>query len=382
MSEHTCHIFILKLRPLPSNAITLEHITSRYPNSGVLITFFQFLIVSLYGLPKQLTFDDPEEPRHAANGMNRPASDPNTRRRRWLPRLKKRRVPLLPYFAQVALFFVLSTLNNAAFAYDIPMTVHIVFRSGGMIINMILGWILTKKRLVCHHNFLDARSLQTNGRYTARQVASVLIVTAGVILTTLSASNPKSRAAGADISLYAVGIAILSLALILSGFLGLVQDWVFARYIIPAQGSDLTGQWQENMFYLHSLALPLFYFSKETICMELAGMSSSPPVFLSLPGSEPLTAGIILPSALVYLLLNTCTQLLCVVGVNRLTGRVSSLTVTLILTVRKAVSLLLSVAVYGGQGNMKMWAGGALVFIGTITYSIGSMPKQKREKKD
>jgi UDP-xylose/UDP-N-acetylglucosamine transporter B4 len=251
-----------------------------------------------------------------------------------------------------------------------------------MIINMILGWILTKKRLVCHHNFLDARSLQTNGRYTARQVTSVLIVTAGVILTTLSASNPKSRAAGADISLYAVGIAILSLALILSGFLGLVQDWVFARYIIPTQGSDLTGQWQENMFYLHSLALPLFYFSKETIYMELAGMSSSLPVFLSLPGSEPLAPGFVLPSALVYLLLNTCTQLLCVLGVNRLTGRVSSLTVTLILTVRKAVSLLLSVAVYGGQGNMKMWAGGALVFIGTITYSTGSMPKQKEEKKD
>ncbi|OJA18368.1 hypothetical protein AZE42_00749 [Rhizopogon vesiculosus] len=355
-----------------SNAITLEHITSRYPNSGILITFFQFLIVSLYGLPNQFTFDDPQESKHAANSVNGPVSEHNIRRRRWLPRLKKRKVPLLPYFVQVALFLVLSTLNNAAFAYDIPMAVHIVFRSGGMIINMILGWIFTKKR------------------YTMRQVASVLIVTAGVILTTLSASKPQSRATAAgapDISLYAVGIAILSLALVLSGFLGLIQDWVFSQYIMPAQaqGSDPTGQWQENMFYLHSLALPMFYFSKETISTELAGMSSSPPVFLSLPGSGPLApyeAGVTLPSALVYLLLNTCTQLLCVVGVNRLTGRVSSLTVTLILTVRKAVSLLLSAAVYGGQGNMKMWAGAALVFIGTINYSTGSKPKQKREKKD
>lgn len=141
----TCRICILKLRRSPSNAITLEHITSRYPNSGVLITFFQFLIVSLYGLPKQFTFDDPRGSHHAENG---PVSVPNVRRRRWLPRLKKRRVPLLPYLIQVALFFVLSTLNNAAFAYDIPMTVHIVFRSGGMIVNMILGWILMRKRLV------------------------------------------------------------------------------------------------------------------------------------------------------------------------------------------------------------------------------------------
>ncbi|KAG1888859.1 UAA transporter family-domain-containing protein, partial [Suillus subluteus] len=94
--------------------------------------------------------------------------------------LKNRKVPLLPYFVQVALFFVLSTLNNAAFAYHIPMTVHIVFRSGGMIINMILGWMFTKKR------------------YTVRQVASVLVVTVGIIITTLSASKPKSRVAEVD----------------------------------------------------------------------------------------------------------------------------------------------------------------------------------------
>jgi UDP-xylose/UDP-N-acetylglucosamine transporter B4 len=114
-------------------------------------------------------------------------------------------------------------------------------------------------------------------------------------------------------------------------------------------------------------------------------MSSSSPVLISLPRSEllaPYEASVVLPKALLYLLVNTCTQLLCVVGVNRLTGRVSSLTVTLILTVRKAVSLLLSVAVYGGPQNMKMWAGAALVFIGTITYSTGSKSKQKREKKD
>lgn len=358
-----------------SNAITLEHITSRYSNSGVLITFFQFLIVSLYGLPKQFTFDDPQESKHTSKGPNDGVSAPEIRRRRWLPRLKKRRVPLLPYFIQVALFLVLSTLNNAAFAYDIPMTVHIVFRSGGMIINMILGWMFTKKR------------------YTVRQVTSVLIVTAGIITTTLSASKPKTHAAEVDtpnVSLYAQGISILFLALVLSGFLGLIQDWVFAQYTAPAQAratSDPMEQpsWQENMFYLHSLALPFFYFSKDNISAELTSMSSSPPVFLSLPQSGPLAqyeTGLMVPSIFVYLLLNTCTQLVCVLGVNRLTGRVSSLTVTLILTVRKAVSLLLSVAVYGGQGNTEMWTGATLVFIGTIGYSTGSKLKKKTEKED
>lgn len=139
------------------------------------------------------------------------------------------------------------------------------------------------------------------------------------------------------------------------------------------------------MFYLHSLALPLFYLSKDNISMELTRMSSSPPVFLSLPQSGPLApyeAGPIVPSIFVYLLLNTCTQLVCVVGVNRLTGRVSSLTVNLILTVRKAISLLLSVAVYGGQGNTEMWVGAGLVFIGTIGYSTGIRSNDQKEKKD
>ncbi|KAH7888159.1 UAA transporter [Phlebopus sp. FC_14] len=348
-----------------SNAITLERITSDYPHSGVLVTFFQFLIVTLYGLPSQFTLHGPDK-EVQANGSHKHT----VARRRCIPRLKKRRVPLLPYFLQVALFFVLSTLNNAAFAYHIPMTVHIVFRSGGMIINMFLGWMFAKKR------------------YTPRQIVSVIVVTVGIVLTTLSASKPKSQASIhiTDVSLYTQGILILTLALILSGFLGLIQDWVFTQYIKPSQSqstSDTFSQssWQENMFYLHSLALPLFYFSKENITNELARMSTSPHVstpfrvmlHTPLPG---------MPSMFMYLLMNTATQLLCVIGVNRLTGRVSSLTVTLILTVRKAVSLLLSVAIYGGQGSAKMWAGASLVFIGTIGYSIGSRREQTEQIKD
>ncbi|KAF8121298.1 UAA transporter [Boletus edulis] len=321
-----------------SNAITTEWLTSDNPHSGILITFLQFLVVSLYALPTQLVF---------SSG--------------WIPRLRQRRVPLLPYFAQVALFFVLSVLNNAAFAYDIPMTVHIVFRSGGMIINMILGWLLARKR------------------YTLRQVLSVMIVTIGIILTTLSASNSTPTALhSSDGSRYTQGITILALALLLSGFLGLSQDFVYARYIAQSESKpdDPQPSWQESMFYNHVLALPLFTFARERIVTELGRSCASPDVPLSLS-----LAQLVIPRTLVYLVVNTVTQLLCVVGVNRLTGRVSSLTVTLILTVRKAVSLLLSVAVYGRQANAVMWTGAALVFMGTIGYSTGTRPRSK-DKKD
>ena len=110
--------------PQFSNAISLEQLISEYPHTGSLITFSQFFIISLHGLPKHVSW---------------------TRRG---PRLKPRRIPIIPYLIQVALFYFISLLNNAAFAYHIPMTVHIIFRSGGLIISMLLGWVLIGKRWV------------------------------------------------------------------------------------------------------------------------------------------------------------------------------------------------------------------------------------------
>ena len=109
---------------LASNAIVLEHLTSQHPRAGSLLTFLQFLVISLYGLPNHLIWTP------------------------YGPRFKPRTIPLAPYLIQVALFYVISILNNVAFAYHIPMTVHIIFRSGGLLISMLLGWIVVGKRLV------------------------------------------------------------------------------------------------------------------------------------------------------------------------------------------------------------------------------------------
>ena len=109
-----------------SNALTLERVTSEHPKSGSLITFCQFFLISLYGLPKFLSF--------TRGPLNIP-----------IPRLRPRRIPLTPYLVQVGLFYFLSLLNNLAFSYDIPMPVHIIFRSGGLVISMLLGWLVSRK---------------------------------------------------------------------------------------------------------------------------------------------------------------------------------------------------------------------------------------------
>jgi UDP-xylose/UDP-N-acetylglucosamine transporter B4 len=258
-------------------------------------------------------------------------------------------------------------------------------------------------------------------RYNTTQIASVLLVTVGVFLTTLSAtpSAPTSNftASSNDTWKYASGIAILSLALVFAGFLGLAQDWTYTTYGRPQPSSaksatesdSLPPQWQESLFYLHFLSLPMFFFLRNDIAAQAQLVSNGPrarwstsfplPVtispFLSTQNVSFVTisqtkeeAGMLnlsfhVPYAYTPLLLNTITQLICASGVHRLTTRVNSLTVTLILVIRKAVSLLLSVlgagiipGVGGGKTRMvdhqMMWSGAAFVLVGTVLYSIGT----------
>ncbi|PBK65653.1 UAA transporter [Armillaria solidipes] len=306
-----------------SNAVSLEQLTSYYPTAGSLITFFQFSIISLYGLPNHTIWTP------------------------YGPRLAPTRIPISRYLIQVALFYIISLLNNAAFAYQIPMSVHIIFRSGGLIVSMILGRSVVGKK------------------YNIHQVLSVLLVTLGVACTTLSASNSSSNESHTGLSTYLTGISILSLALVLSGFLGLVQDHTYSKY-------SSASSWQESMFYLHFLALPMFLLIRNDLVTQFRVVHAGPKMsFASIPTAYP------------ALLLNTLTQLVCVAGVNRLTTRVNSLTVTLVLVVRKAVSLVLSVAMRQTANNVDMrllWAGAAMVLLGTIWYSLGG--KKAKTKKE
>lgn len=272
-------------------------------------------------------------------------------------------------------------------------------------------------------------------RYNMTQIASVVLVTLGVAITTLSASGVKVRSTSTSntpvpTSQYATGIAILSLALLFSGALGLAQDWSYGRSArvpsgssTPASNGTANGRsnvhangsaekitapsttqipniqpWQESMFYLHFLSLPMFIFVRHDLVTQFRALHSSTPLRLRLPSSltpvlhppiglEKLFSlaenfELEIPSGYVPLAFTTLTSLVCVAGVNRLTARVSSLTVTLVLVIRKAVSMVISVVLFeragarAGQPSQinasMMWAGAALVFMGTMAYAAGS----------
>lgn len=262
-------------------------------------------------------------------------------------------------------------------------------------------------------------------RYSPLQILSVLLVTFGVILST-HATTPQnsSSTSAADSASYFKGISLLTLALFISSLMGLWQETTFAKY-----GSE---HWREALFYSHALSLPLFVLSAGQLKSELAGAQATPLMWLGwgqpptsgaqgvlsavrgtkliAPGgvwdlrsglsvvlahvglpsllaaksaSSSLAPGLFLPSLYPPLFLNVVTQLLCINGVNRLTAQVSSLTVTLVLVVRKAVSLGISLLLVGGAKGAKtgqLTVGAAAVLFGTVGYTLGSSMANKAKE--
>ena len=164
------------------------------------------------------------------------------------------------------------------------------------------------------------------------------------------------------------GVFLLSMALLTSGAMGIFQERTYTKYG--------RRHWHEALFYSHLFSLPLFAFQSRGLSAQIADANATPRT--PLPMCPICTKmGLTVPSYYVNLTLNVLTQLLCINGVNRLTSRVSSLGVSLVLVVRKAVSLVISVVLLNRQtGSAGLWSGAAAVMIGTIGYTYGGSKRR------
>ncbi|KAJ7695726.1 UAA transporter [Mycena rosella] len=303
------------------NVWAYEQLLMMNARIGSALTFSQVLFITAQSLPAFLVF----HPGHR------------------LPRFKPRQVPIKHWAAQVLLLTTGSLLNNWAFAYNIPLTILIVFRSAvGLAVSMVFGFLFAGKR------------------YTAMQVVSVLVVSAGVILATLARPSAAAAAKQAahpqtaeDLRKYTIGVSMLVTSLVLTGLFGLLQERTYKRY---------GPCWKEGVFYTHFLSLPVFLFLVRDVQQGLRSLS------------EPTTDSSAMASWLI-LGLNLCSQLVCVSGVNRLSSQVSSVSTNLVLTARKAISLCFSVWWFGNEWNAELGIGAGMVFSGTLLFTV-SGPKK------
>lgn len=300
------------------NVVVLEYMVKMDPGSGNLITFGQFVFIALEGLIFTSKF----------------GTEPL-------------RIPFFSYITLVVMFFVSSVANNYAFDFNIPMPLHMIFRAGSLIANMVMGIVILKRR------------------YIFSKYLSVLMITAGIVICTIvSGSNVKSTAnpdlvKDGEASGYSVffwwlcGIALLTFALFVSARMGIYQEVLYKQY----------GKYPREALYItHLLPLPGFLLMYSNIAEHVTIASASEPVAIPLIGTS-------MPILWIFLIANCLTQYLCISSVFVLTTECASLTVTLVVTLRKFISLLFSIVYFQNPFTIYHWIGTILVFVGTMIFT-------------
>ncbi|XP_027761467.1 UDP-xylose and UDP-N-acetylglucosamine transporter-like [Empidonax traillii] len=312
-----------------SNVVFLELLAREFPGCGNIVTFSQFLFIAVEGFIFEANF-----------GRKSPA------------------IPIRYYVVMVAMFFTVSVVNNYALNLNISMPLHMIFRSGSLIASMALGIIILKKR------------------YSMSKYTSIALVSLGIFTCTfMSAKQVASDSSlneedGLQAFLWwLLGIAALTFALLTSARMGIFQETLYQRFGKHSK---------EALFYNHALPLPGFLLLAPDIYRHAVLFNQSEPFQVPL-------LGLTVPIMWFYLLMNVLTQYVCIRGVFTLTTECPSLTVTLVVTLRKFLSLILSILYFQNPFTAWHWAGTALVFLGTLLYSeiwsgIGAIRARGRAK--
>lgn len=298
-----------------SNVVFLELLVKDDPGSGNLITFSQFLFISLEGF----IFT-------SKCGTVKP------------------KIGIKDYFLLVTMFFVANVCNNYAFDFNIPMPLHMIFRAGSLIANMAMSIMILRKS------------------YAPSKYLSVLMITLGIaICTVVSGKEIKSIQSMSgeqrvttpwdDFFWWTLGIGLLTVALFVSARMGIYQEVLHKKY---------GKQPKEALYYTHLLPLPFFLTLAPNIWEHLKYALASDPLPI---------VGLQVPKLIVYLVGNVLSQYMCISSVFVLTSECSSLTVTLVITLRKFLSLIFSIIYFKNPFTVYHWIGTVLVFVGTMIFT-------------
>ncbi|KAI7794756.1 UDP-xylose and UDP-N-acetylglucosamine transporter, partial [Triplophysa rosa] len=185
------------------------------------------------------------------------------------------------YGVMVAMFFTVSVINNYALNFNIAMPLHMIFRSGSLIANMILGIVILKKR------------------YSMSKYLSIVLVSVGIFICTVMSAQQVNVEKGAseEEGVYAflhwlLGIAMLTFALLMSARMGIFQETLYKRHGKHSK---------EALFYNHCLPLPGFLLLSGDIYRHAVLFNQTSPVEIPVIGQS-------MPVMWFYLLMNVITQ--------------------------------------------------------------------------
>jgi UDP-xylose/UDP-N-acetylglucosamine transporter B4 len=199
-----------------------------------------------------------------------------------------------------------------------------------------------------------------NKKYDWTKYLAVGLISVGIGISTLASTGGTGMAAKQLLpddeakSNWFMGICLLTFSLIASSRMGIYQETLYKKY-----GKHP----REALFYCHALPLPGFLMLYKDIYAHAVAFTASQPIDVPL-----VFATVPIPKHWVYLALIAVAQYVCARSIFTLTTECSSLAVTLVITIRKFVSLVISIFIFKNPFTLVHWSGAMLVFLGTFVF--------------
>lgn len=298
----------------------------------------------------------------------------------------------------------MSFLNNLVFAYNVSQPTHIVFRTSGLLISCIVGAAFFGRsysllQIIAVLGMAVGSSLCTIAEAafgdTATEANAVAVASNSMACCSEQLSAGWAHLQGGNwsgavgegqqmlgalldneyTSTWAMGIGLLMVTVTIAAFLGQLQ-----KMVADSLGRAPT----ESIFYSHLMPLLAAWIGMGPQLLEqLQVWGGSPPAASALSSLTAwgFTADLsgmwsVLPAAVgqtpvMYIALgvNVLSQWMCIQGVYNLTAYADPLTANVVMTVRKFVSLLFSVLLFGNTFTQYHWVAAVLVFACVSLYS-------------
>jgi len=314
-----------------SGIIAMEYVLKGDPQAGNLLSLTEILFVLLQSLPGRFECFRP----------------------------KPFVAPFISHVQFTLLWSSMSILANYAFSYKISVTIFTLVRACNLIATVFVGRCF----FGCRYNWM--------------QLLCVCSVSVGIFMASTgeakAISTPSASCAGCtdnppvqsqtdsgvdavdSLNVWAMGIAMLAFVQLLQGILGHIQSGFYKKFAHLAPKGELCD---EYLFTSQIVALLPLMLLRENLGTAISSAVQSENAFM-----------IPIPSRVLWLVLNCFANAVCLKGVFRTSSIVSPLTLTIILSVRKFLSIIVSVVWFENPWTVLHSVSVVLIFGGAFAYS-------------
>ena len=219
-----------------------------------------------------------------------------------------RKIPTKNYLLLVVLEYSVNLYSYMSLSFKTEMPVYLILKSGNLLASMIVSKLWFKRT------------------YPPYKYIAATMVSAGVFLAAQTSGNTAILKNNQSLLEWSEGVAIVTHCLFGAVILGVLQEQAYY---------DFGKRKDELVFYTHLFGLPGFIIVKDSIFKTISEVNTSNKIIY-----------LYIPYFWVLLGIFLVMSIACIHGIYHLLSEWSSLSVTMVMTICKFLSLLLSIYIF------------------------------------